>query len=256
MEVHHHPDFHHKKKNFKEYFLEFLMIFLAVTMGFFAEQLREHYVEIKTEEKYVQSLYNDLKMDTLLIQRAVDEKKWVIDKFDSVEKIIASNDISKNNEFVYYAEKYVTFNDVFTSQNITYQEMKSSGGFRYLKNIELYKELADYYNLYSRYQSVDGSFGYQHEGINETLDLEAKMFNAKDLASLDNNNAHTFYDLALRPDGEKFEPIITDKQSLNLLYLRIHHAKWRASASKLFLGWLKDKATELINDLKKEYQLQ
>jgi hypothetical protein len=34
MDVHHHPDLHHKKKNFKEYFLEFLMIFLAVTLGF------------------------------------------------------------------------------------------------------------------------------------------------------------------------------------------------------------------------------
>jgi cell division protein FtsB len=38
MEVHHHP--HVEKKNFKEYFLEFLMIFLAVTMGFFAESIR------------------------------------------------------------------------------------------------------------------------------------------------------------------------------------------------------------------------
>jgi hypothetical protein len=35
MEVHHHPDLQHKRKNFREYFLEFLMIFLAVTMGFF-----------------------------------------------------------------------------------------------------------------------------------------------------------------------------------------------------------------------------
>ena len=34
MEVHHHPDLHHKRKKFKEYFLEFLMIFLAVTLGF------------------------------------------------------------------------------------------------------------------------------------------------------------------------------------------------------------------------------
>ena len=32
MEVHHHPNV--EKKNFKEYFLEFLMIFLAVTLGF------------------------------------------------------------------------------------------------------------------------------------------------------------------------------------------------------------------------------
>jgi hypothetical protein len=39
MEVHHHPEV--DKKGFKEYLLEGLMIFLAVTMGFFAENLRE-----------------------------------------------------------------------------------------------------------------------------------------------------------------------------------------------------------------------
>ena len=39
MEVHHHP--HVAKKNFKEYFLEFIMIFLAVTLGFIAENIRE-----------------------------------------------------------------------------------------------------------------------------------------------------------------------------------------------------------------------
>lgn len=47
MEVHHHPDLHHKPKKRKEYFLEFLMIFLAVTMGFIAENVREHFAEEK-----------------------------------------------------------------------------------------------------------------------------------------------------------------------------------------------------------------
>ena len=52
MEVHHHPDLHHKKKKFKEYFLEFLMIFLAVTMGFFAESLTEHLGNKEKEKKF------------------------------------------------------------------------------------------------------------------------------------------------------------------------------------------------------------
>src|SRR6187551_2570699 len=64
MEVHHHPDLHHKKKNFKEYFLEFLMIFLAVTLGFFAESLREHINDNEKREQYVQSLVEDLESDT------------------------------------------------------------------------------------------------------------------------------------------------------------------------------------------------
>src|SRR5215471_21784226 len=51
MEVHHHP--HVEKKNFKEYFLEFVMIFLAVTLGFFAENIREHFVDKAHEQEYI-----------------------------------------------------------------------------------------------------------------------------------------------------------------------------------------------------------
>jgi hypothetical protein len=53
MEVHHHPDLHHKRKNFREYFLEFLMIFLAVTLGFFAESMRENMAEKRKKALYI-----------------------------------------------------------------------------------------------------------------------------------------------------------------------------------------------------------
>src|SRR5687768_10481992 len=44
MEVHHHPHVHHSTK-WKSYLYEFLMLFLAVTAGFFVENQREHYIE-------------------------------------------------------------------------------------------------------------------------------------------------------------------------------------------------------------------
>src|SRR5436190_23269722 len=93
MEVHHHPHLHHKPKKWKEYFLEFLMIFLAVTLGFFAENIREHYVENERTEEYARSLYDDLKVDTATIQRTYDEKDWIQSKFDSAEIILASKDL-------------------------------------------------------------------------------------------------------------------------------------------------------------------
>src|SRR5476651_2209716 len=63
MEVHHHPDLHHKSKKWKEYFLEFLMIFLAVTMGFIAENIREHFTEHKNAKILAESLLQDIKND-------------------------------------------------------------------------------------------------------------------------------------------------------------------------------------------------
>jgi hypothetical protein len=75
MEVHHHP--HVEKKSFKEYFLEFVMIFLAVTMGFFAESLREHINDNQKREQYIQSLVEDLETDTARMEDIIlfDEGK-------------------------------------------------------------------------------------------------------------------------------------------------------------------------------------
>jgi hypothetical protein len=61
MEVHHHPNV--EKKNFRQYFLEFLMIFLAVTMGFFAESIREHLADDAKEKQYILSMIANLKND-------------------------------------------------------------------------------------------------------------------------------------------------------------------------------------------------
>ena len=53
MEVHHHAhnaDGHRGKKKWTHYLWEFLMLFLAVTLGFFVENQREHYIEHKREK--------------------------------------------------------------------------------------------------------------------------------------------------------------------------------------------------------------
>ncbi len=66
MEVHH-P--HHIPKAFKEYITEFFMLFAAVTLGFFAENLREHYIEKEREEKFIQIVHEDLLNDIKSLNR-------------------------------------------------------------------------------------------------------------------------------------------------------------------------------------------
>jgi hypothetical protein len=59
MEVHHHPEV--EKKGLKEYLLEGFMIFLAVSMGFIAENIRENITEHKTEKILAESVLEDMK---------------------------------------------------------------------------------------------------------------------------------------------------------------------------------------------------
>ena len=65
MEVHHHPQLEHKSKPWKEYLLEGLMIFLAVTLGFFAENFREQISDSHREYEFAKELYAELKDDSI-----------------------------------------------------------------------------------------------------------------------------------------------------------------------------------------------
>ena len=86
MEVHHHPKV--EKKKFKEYLLEFLMIFLAVTMGFIAENLREDIVNNNKEKDFIVSLKEDLKIDTAALQSVIPENQMQFEKLDSLYTLL------------------------------------------------------------------------------------------------------------------------------------------------------------------------
>src|SRR5579862_7702313 len=96
MEVHHHPQV--EKKNFKEYFLEFLMIFLAVTMGFFAESLRDYFGDREKENKYVYSLAEDLKKDTASLHYSLRRLTKDIKAGDSIINMFAKNELTKQDD--------------------------------------------------------------------------------------------------------------------------------------------------------------
>lgn len=64
MEVHHHPQLDHKPKPFKEYLLEGFMIFVAVMMGFIAENIRETINNNEHVRQLTAQLARDLKADT------------------------------------------------------------------------------------------------------------------------------------------------------------------------------------------------
>ncbi|MDE3124931.1 MAG: hypothetical protein KGK14_05405, partial [Bacteroidota bacterium] len=53
-----------KTKHFREYLLEGFMIFIAVFMGFIAENIREHISDNSKARKYLASLYTDIKNDS------------------------------------------------------------------------------------------------------------------------------------------------------------------------------------------------
>ena len=73
MEVHKHPHHVMHKKKWLEYLLEFTMLFMAVFLGFLAENVREHQIIEHKTHLNLQSIILDLKKDSVLIQERLKE---------------------------------------------------------------------------------------------------------------------------------------------------------------------------------------
>jgi uncharacterized protein YlxW (UPF0749 family) len=82
MEVHHHS---HKPKNWKEYITEFIMLFAAVTLGFFAENVREHQIVIERKNQNLLAMVQDLKRDSVQLQQRIIEYTKAVKTFENLK---------------------------------------------------------------------------------------------------------------------------------------------------------------------------
>ena len=247
MEVHHHPDLHHKRKKFKEYFLEFLMIFLAVTLGFFAESLRENIGDSNKEQEYMQSLLNDLRTDSLNIEYTMNDNQKKSDGLDSMMKLYPRGFSNPVNRIPLYQYKsYAGSYSVFKSNDATMLQLKNSGGLRVIKKDHVADSIARY--------DYEVKIIYAAENL---------YISATDAAI---NSAHEIFDYSIYYDTSyykneeftgKLVPLLTeDPIKLKLFFNQVNYEKGltdnyiRNMRSRL--PFLKS----LIQFLKKEYKLE
>ena len=134
MEVHHHPHLPHGPKKFKEYFLEFLMIFLAVTMGFLAENLREHIADNRKEKEFVAGFIADLKADTAKLTAVIKYYDHILPLMDSTRINFSLLQKPHSLHTVMMLQRSMAGYMDFIYSDATLQQVKSSGGMLLIKN--------------------------------------------------------------------------------------------------------------------------
>ncbi len=174
MEVHHHPDLHHKPKRWKEYFLEFLMIFLAVTMGFFAESLRENINNKERLHNYIQSLVSDLKSDVAMYDSSIAFNNSHKEMIDSI--IVGLNEPKKDLRKVYLMARQLTLgSSVVSPSTKTFEQIKSSGDMRLIRQQSIADSIGIYYQWTKKF---DYWSDLQRQRIGGVIDVNDKVFNA------------------------------------------------------------------------------
>lgn len=139
MEVHHHS--HHPKK-WKEYITEFLMLFLAVSLGFMAENIREHQIEKHREIAYLQNVHEDLKLDLKSIDTVLSQNNSKLSLLDTF--YISLQNKTATNEDAYFFIRNLVLRATFESSHVGLDQIKSAGGLRMVKNKEIVTGIQEY----------------------------------------------------------------------------------------------------------------
>jgi hypothetical protein len=251
MEVHTHGHVHEKKK-WKEYVFQFLMLFLAVSLSFLAENLREHFVEKNIEKEYIESLVTDLSNDNDLATRNSASIFEQVKEIDTLQKLFFSviENGAKKDSII--AECYIRsvhlntfYSEFFNERTIT--QLLSSGNMRLIRKEGVPDEIMDYHSFI---KFVEGQKQLYVTSINRCVE---SMYNVYDISFLKTNmlEDNQFHYDASNPD--KF--LTTDPNDLKKFIAILESTKIVAFSYKKYLVDMMDKSKKLYYYLRQEYNI-
>ncbi len=252
MEVHHHP--HVEKKSFKEYLLEGLMIFLAVTMGFFAEGIRENITKHEREHHLMEMLVEDLKADIPNLDSVYKYDSIKIQFIDSLRHCIYAAAEKKLPDTLYRTMYYL--HRVFGRNRIEFKPtLRTLNQFEKNEAFSLIRkqEVSDSIQNYSEYNKTMDDQHTVFRGIEgEALVIGQTIF---DYRYYENFLSNPSRKLILK-SIQQFKLLDTDKKTFLLYGANLNFSRGVLFNYTQFLKIHKVQAKSIIALIEKEYHLE
>ncbi len=251
MEVHHHP--HVEKKSFKEYLLEGLMIFLAVTMGFFAESIRENITKHEKEHHIMEMMVEDLKHDTTEISKTINKIFIRIKEYDTLRNDIIkaskenlSDDEYKRLYYIYrrYGGSRDQYYPVERAMNLLEKE-----GFGLIRKQNISDTILHYKQFNIR--------AAEQTNLIFTLQMNTYEFSQEifDIELL-NEFIDIFRAIEILDSNKKFTLLNKSPALLKEYAFTLFRARSAIFNFTIFLQQNKESAVRLISQIEKEYDLK
>jgi hypothetical protein len=251
VEVHHHA--HVAKKNFKEYFLEFVMIFIAVTLGFFAESLREHIKDNDETRENIQSVLADLESDVTHFNAILDMDIYGYTAADSLISLLHNN-ISGTQQIYFYARAATANVGYFYTNSKTFDQMKAAGMLKLIHPRNLLDSLGFYYVTFQLLLEQDDVVRSKANNVHNGNHLlfDSYVFSQMKVVFDSINRSHT---IVLPPPGNP-ALLSTDKKDVNEVALNYYYLAASSKFDCRAAEHQKELALRLIELIKQEYHLK
>lgn len=247
-----HPHAHHEgKRNWRSYFWEFLMLFLAVTLGSYAENLREDYQQHTEVKSHISSLITDLQSDIALFDSVSARITFSALLADSLVYLLHSD--PSNTRDIYYAARSVTANLGYGfSHSKSYDQMKSSGLLRYVHPKNLLDSIGTYY---ASFQWLDNQTELTRLKIDQIHKANVPVFDSYVFQEMMNVRLSSFSGGRTIIHKPTSNPVLlsTDPRDINNVSLSYHYYSTTVKFYNRSLTNLKVSAVRLIEQIKKEY---
>ena len=264
MEVHHHAHHEHGKKNWKSYFWEFLMLFLAVFCGFLAEYQLEHKIERERAKKYMYDMVENLKYDTIRYNRNLVNNEILGKQLDTFRAEISQavkGQIDGNRLYELWIQTANINTVVYNRTALT--QLKNSGSFRLIKNDNLSSSISDYYE---RKISASEEQEEKLRKMSERLSITSAQFFYYEALEEMLSTETTFKEMTPGLIAKRLDKVLTSDLPLTLLNINPADLKllyndvaMKEDAMKqynAFLRWSKEAAIALMMEIKEEYHFK
>ena len=171
MEVHHHA--HTDRKKWTHYFWEFFMLFLAVTLGFFVENQREHYIERQRVKQYARSLIYDLQKDTGNMHYILGRIKIIVKSTDSLSGYLKVRHGEQIRNIDLFALSSFDRYPGYRWSRSTLEQIKNSGSLRYFDEL-IIRQISSYDALSHH---MDEDHRSDEEIVNQATILKNQLIN-------------------------------------------------------------------------------
>ena len=238
------------RKKFTHYLWEFLMLFLAVTLGFFVENMRENLTDRKKEKSYINSLIADLKNDTTMIAQVAKADFKLLRGQDSLVDLLSNfkdNDSVNRKAYRYYflyATRYIEM--IFNER--TMSQLLNTGNMRLISSQRISDSIMDY-NFWVRYVQSQGK-AYE-EYFKKTLDFSNSLFDF----TYTRNYMDKDYNITpkLQLANITFILLTKDPTTIKKYAIQLTMLAGILEGNLFLLKTAKEKATRLIALLNKNY---
>jgi len=222
------------------------MLFLAVFCGFLAEYQLEHKIEKQREKKFIISFIEDLKADTAFISQYFNFGMQKINMNDSLIWYLNSPNPNQYGHRIYYWGRQLTRTFNFFPTDGTMKQLKFSGGLRLISNEHAVDSIMSYDRSVEQILLTQQR---QENELNEIRPMMGQLLNPNILQTMLQG------DSILPPVGNPSLRTLNKEFLMDFIYA-IHQLNGSVHVNSTRLQRLKDKATNIMEFLKKEYHLK